>query len=57
MALAQRGWSIDVRRCPRCDAPMQFKAVLTEREEVRRLLEHLYLWSHPMPLHPARGAT
>ena len=34
---------------------MRLVAVVLEREEVRRLLEHLYLWSEPLPLHPARG--
>ena len=30
-------------------------AVLLDRKEVRRLLEHFELWSDPLPAHPARG--
>ena len=43
------------RLCPRCDGWLQFVAVLHDGEEARHLLEHLYLWSEPKPLHPARG--
>ncbi len=51
----RHAFGLDVLACPRCDARLRFVAVLHEREEVRRLLEYLYLWSEPRPIHPARG--
>ena len=54
-ALMKHSFGLDVLKCPRCDGWLQLVAVLHDREEVRRLLEHLYLWSEPKPLHPARG--
>ena len=54
-ALMKHSFGLDVTKCPRCDGLVSFVAVLHDGEEVRRLLEHLYLWSEPRPLHPARG--
>ena len=54
-ALMKHAFGLDVLACPRCDARLRFVAVLHERDEVRRLLEYLYLWSEPRPIHPARG--
>jgi len=54
-ALMKHSFGLDVLKCPRCDGWLQLVAVLHDREEVRRLLEHLYLWSELKPLHPARG--
>jgi hypothetical protein len=54
-ALMKRSFGLDVLACPRCGATMRFTAVLLDRREVRRLLEHLQLWTAPLPLHPPRG--
>jgi Zn-finger nucleic acid-binding protein len=55
-ALMKHSFGLDVLKCPRCDGGwLKFVAVLHDREEVRRLLEHLALWAEPLPLHPARG--
>jgi len=34
---------------------MRLVAVIHDRKEVRRLLQHLRVWSDPLPVHPARG--
>jgi len=54
-ALMKHSFGLDVLKCPRCSGWLKFVAALHDREEVRRLLEHLALWSEPRPLHPARG--
>lgn len=54
-ALMKHSFGLDVLKCPRCTGWLRFVAVLHDGEEVRRLLEHLCLWSEPRPLHPARG--
>jgi hypothetical protein len=41
--------------CTRCGAPMKIVAFVTDRESVRRILEHLREPSSPPPLVPARG--
>jgi len=41
----KHSFGLDVLNCPRCDGRLQLVAVLHDGEEVRRLLEHLYLWS------------
>jgi len=54
-SLMRHAFGLDVRKCPRCPGTVRFIAVLHDRKEVRRLLEHLALWSEPLPLPPARG--
>lgn len=54
-ALMKHSFGLDVTKCPRCDGSVRLVAVLHDRTEVRRLLEHLHLWSEPSQLHPARG--
>ena len=54
-ALMKHSFGLDTMKCPRCDGRLKFVAVLHDRKEVRRLLEHLHLWSIPLPLHPVRG--
>ena len=54
-ALMKYSFGLCVLTCPRCGERMKFMAVLLDRKEVRRLLEHLELWSDPLPARPARG--
>ena len=32
---------------------MRFVAVIHRRSEVRRLLQHIFLFNDPLPIHPA----
>jgi hypothetical protein len=41
--------------CTRCGAPMRIVAFVTDRESVRRILEHIGEPSSPPPIAPARG--
>ena len=54
-ALMKHSFGLDTMKCPRCEGRLNFVAVVHAREEVRRLLEHLHLWSFPLPFQPARG--
>jgi len=42
-------------QCPRCSSPMKVRAVVTDRDEVRRLLESLGEPTEPPRIEPARG--
>jgi hypothetical protein len=42
-------------QCPRCSSPMKVRAVVTDRDEVRRLLESLGEPTEPPRIKPARG--
>ncbi|MFH1923892.1 MAG: transposase [Planctomycetota bacterium] len=41
--------------CPVCSSPMRVKSVVTDRDEVRRILEHLGQPTEPPRTEPARG--
>ena len=51
----KHSFGIDVLSCRRCKGRLQLVAVILDRKEVRRLLQHLRIWSDPLPVHPARG--
>jgi hypothetical protein len=54
-ALMKYSFGLDVLACPRCGDRLAFSAVLVDRREVRRLLEHLSIFNI-LPASPlARG--
>ncbi|MNC93324.1 hypothetical protein D3C83_99260 [compost metagenome] len=54
-SLAHRSLGIDILACRRCGKTLKLVAVILRKKEVKRLLEHLDMWTEPLPLHPARG--
>ena len=54
-SLMKHSFGIDVLSCRICKGRMMLVAVILDRKEVRRLLQHLRVWSDPLPVHPARG--
>jgi len=54
-ALMKHSFGLDVLSCRRCKGRMRFVAVLFDPVETRRLLQHLRLWSDPLPTQPARA--
>jgi hypothetical protein len=54
-ALMRHSYGIDVLSCRKCNGRMRFVAVILKRSEVKRILQHLCMWSDPLPLEPARG--
>jgi hypothetical protein len=56
-SLLRRTFDVDVLECPRCHGRLRVLAVITEREPVRRILEHLGEPSTAPPLSRARDPT
>jgi hypothetical protein len=54
-ALMKRSFGISILSCARCKGWLRFVAVLFDRTEIKRLLQHLRMWSEPLPPHPARA--
>jgi hypothetical protein len=48
---------VDVLECPKCHGRLRIVAVVTEREPVRRILEHLGLPTEAPPVARARDPT
>lgn len=55
-ALMTHSFGLDVLGCPRagCKGRLTLVAVILDRDEVKRLLEHLRLFTEPIPLQSAR---
>ena len=54
-ALMRHSFGIDLLSCRKCRGRMRFVAVILERSEVKRILQHLRMWSDPLPIEPARA--
>jgi len=52
--LLHRVWSVDARKCPRCEGPMKFLATIHDRVVIVRILAHLRLPTDEMLPAPAR---
>ena len=55
--LLRRSFRVDVLECPKCHGRLRVLAVITEREPLRRILEHLGLPTQAPPLARARAPT
>lgn len=53
-ALMKHSFGLDVLGCPKCKARLRLVAVILARSEVKRLLQHLNIWSDPIPVRRAR---
>jgi Putative transposase/Transposase zinc-binding domain len=54
--LLQRGFALDMARCPWCQQGMRrIIAVITQGEVIRKILRHLKLSADPPPIAPARA--
>jgi hypothetical protein len=55
-ALMKHSFGLDVLGCPRagCKGRLTLVAVIFDRDEVKRLLEHLRLFTEPIPMKSAR---
>ena len=42
-------YEVDPLECPRCHSPMKVIVVITEVEEVRKILRHLVKVGRPLP--------
>ena len=51
----KHSFGLDVLVCPRCHKRLSLVAVIHDRAEVRRLLQHLRIFSERIPIRPARG--
>ena len=52
--LMKHSFGLDVLACPKCHKRLLLVAVIHDRKEIRRLLEHLRIFSEPIPIRPAR---
>jgi hypothetical protein len=55
--LLRRSFAVDVLECPKCNGRLRVIAVITERDPVRRILEHMGVPSDAPPLARARDPT
>ena len=55
-ALMKHSFGLDILGCPRpsCKGRLTLVAVIFDRDEVKRLLEHLRLFTEPIPMKSAR---
>jgi hypothetical protein len=56
-ALLRRSFDVDVMACAKCGGRLRVVAVITEREPVQRILEHLGLPTEVTPPARARDPT
>jgi hypothetical protein len=55
--LLRRSHDIDVLDCPQCHGRLRLLAVVRDKTQARRFLDHLGKPSEPRPLAPARDPT
>ncbi len=55
--LLRRSFDVDALECPKCHGRLRVLAVITERLQIARVLEHIGLPTEAMPLTRARDPT